>query len=139
MADGAGASIWDRFVRTPGMMANGDTRRDPMRVDYLIDHLMALHDAIARGVDMRGHMAWSLMDNPEWSLGYAKRFDITHVSFQTQERTLMDSDLKYAEVIRIHGGSVVPKGNSPKAPGRRRCSARAAGAFRASSTARRVG
>jgi len=25
MADGAGASIWDRFSHTPGMMLNGDT------------------------------------------------------------------------------------------------------------------
>ena len=47
---------------------------DPMRVDYLKNHLKALHDAIGKGVDVRGYMAWSLLDNLEWSLGYAKRF-----------------------------------------------------------------
>lgn len=77
---------------------------DPLRVDYLKNHLKAAHDAIARGVDLRGYMAWSLMDNLEWSLGYAKRFGLTHVNYLTQERTIKDSGLFYAEVIRSNGG-----------------------------------
>ena len=74
-----------------------------MRVEYLKNHLKALHDAIGKGVDIRGYMAWSLLDNLEWSLGYSKRFGITHVNFQTQERTIKDSGLLYAEVIKTHG------------------------------------
>ena len=66
-------------------------------------HLRALHDAIVQGVDVRGYMAWSLLDNLERSLGYAKRFGITHVNFATQERTIKDSGRLYAEVIRTHG------------------------------------
>ena len=77
---------------------------DPMRVEYLKNHLKALHDAIGKGVDVRGYMAWSLLDNLEWSLGYSKRFGITHVNFQTQERTIKDSGLFYAEVIKSNGG-----------------------------------
>jgi len=76
---------------------------DPMRVDYLKTHLRALHEAISKGVDVRGYMAWSLLDNLEWSLGYAKRFGITHVNYATQERTIKDSGLLYAEVIRTNG------------------------------------
>lgn len=79
---------------------------DPMRVDYLRTHLKALHDAIGKGVDVRGYMAWSLLDNLEWSLGYSKRFGITHVNFATQERTIKDSGLLYADVIRTHGGAL---------------------------------
>lgn len=48
-------------------------------------------------------MAWSLLDNLEWSLGYSKRFGITHVNCQTQERTIKDSGLLYADVIKTHG------------------------------------
>lgn len=48
-------------------------------------------------------MAWSLLDNLEWSLGYSKRFGITRVNFQTQERTIKDSGLLYADVIKTHG------------------------------------
>jgi beta-glucosidase len=48
-------------------------------------------------------MAWSFMDNLEWSLGYAKRFGIVHVNFETLERTPKDSALFYAQVIKDNG------------------------------------
>ena len=62
-----------------------------------------VNSMIAQGVDVRGYMTWSLLDNLEWSLGYSKRFGITHVNFQTQERTIKDSGLLYAEIIKTHG------------------------------------
>jgi len=76
---------------------------DPLRVDYLKRHLRALHAAIAQGVDVRGYMTWSLLDNLEWSLGYAKRFGIVHVDFETQERTPKDSAEYYSQVIASNG------------------------------------
>jgi beta-glucosidase len=63
----------------------------------------ALSEAIWQGVDVRGYMAWSLMDNLEWSLGYAKRFGIVHVNFETQERTPKDSALLYAQIVASNG------------------------------------
>jgi beta-glucosidase len=46
------------------------------------------------------------MDNLEWSLGYSKRFGLVHVNFDTQQRTLKDSALFYAEVIKTHGAAL---------------------------------
>ena len=77
--------------------------RDPLRVDYLQRHLRAVHAAIAAGADIRGYMAWSLMDNLEWSLGYSKRFGIVHVDFATQQRTPKDSALYYSRIIATNG------------------------------------
>ena len=48
---------------------------------------------------MRGYMAWSLLDNLEWSLGFSKRFGIVHVDFATQKRTPKLSAAWYKEVI----------------------------------------
>ena len=76
---------------------------DPLRVAYLRAHLRAAHAAIAAGVDLRGYMVWSLLDNFEWSLGFAKRFGIVHVDFATQERTPKDSARYYARVIATRG------------------------------------
>ena len=58
--------------------------------------------AIASGVPLRGYFAWSLMDNFEWAEGYAKRFGIVHVDFDTQVRTPMRSFDWYSGVIAAH-------------------------------------
>jgi beta-glucosidase len=76
---------------------------DVRRIRYLDAHLRALHAAIAEGVDVRGYFAWSLMDNFEWARGYAMRFGIVHVDYETQVRTPRDSALWYREVIARNG------------------------------------
>ncbi|HKE47175.1 MAG TPA: GH1 family beta-glucosidase [Rhodanobacteraceae bacterium] len=81
----------------------GETLDDPLRVDYLRKHLCAVHAAIAQGCDIRGYMAWSLLDNLEWSLGFSKRFGIVHVDFATQKRTPKASARLYADVVASNG------------------------------------
>lgn len=76
---------------------------DPLRVAYLADHLRAARHAIDAGVDLRGYLVWSLLDNFEWSHGYSKRFGIVHVDFETQRRTLKRSARFLAQVIRSNG------------------------------------
>ncbi|MFN2565598.1 MAG: GH1 family beta-glucosidase [Gemmatimonadaceae bacterium] len=80
---------------------------DPLRVAYYRDHLRAALDAVREGVDLRGYFAWSLLDNFEWSLGYAKRFGIVHVDYQTLRRTPKASARFYADVIRTQGAALV--------------------------------
>jgi beta-glucosidase len=73
---------------------------DPDRVNYLRGHLNAVANAITDGADVRGYFVWSLMDNYEWAWGYAKRFGVIRVDFDTQERTIKDSGRFYADVVR---------------------------------------
>jgi beta-glucosidase len=56
------------------------------RTAYFASHLTAVANAIAQGADVRGYLAWSLMDNFEWAYGYAKRFGIVRVDYETQNR-----------------------------------------------------
>jgi len=72
---------------------------DPERVAYIKDHLTAVHDAVAAGIDVRGYFVWSLLDNFEWAFGYSKRFGIVHVDFASQRRTPKDSARWYAALI----------------------------------------
>ena len=76
---------------------------DAERVTYIREHLEAVHRAIADGVTVDGYFLWSLLDNFEWSYGYEKRFGITYVDFDTQERLPKDSATFYADVIRRNG------------------------------------
>ena len=76
---------------------------DPLRVHYLQTHLQAVRAAIEQGADVRGYCAWSLLDNLEWAHGYAKRFGLIHVDFETQQRTLKASAKYYANIIASGG------------------------------------
>ncbi|MBC6445607.1 GH1 family beta-glucosidase [Actinokineospora xionganensis] len=98
----------DEYPAIPIMITeNGaafdDEVHDTDRVDYLRDHLTAVHAALRAGVDVRGYFVWSLLDNFEWAYGYAKRFGIVHVDYATQRRVWRDSAYWYREVIKNHG------------------------------------
>ena len=73
---------------------------DTQRIEFLATHVSAVHRAIEAGVNVESYFAWSLMDNFEWSWGYERRFGITHVDYQTQQRTPKDSAKWFSELIR---------------------------------------
>ncbi len=79
------------YVTENGMAGDdileGGALHDPVRMGFIDGHLSAARDAIAQGVDLRGFFYWSLLDNYEWAFGYAKRFGIVHVDYDTQVRT----------------------------------------------------
>jgi beta-glucosidase len=80
-----------------GVVHDGD------RIDYLREHLSAVHDAIAKGADVRGYYCWSLMDNFEWAWGFSKRFGIVRVDYADGTRTLKDSARWYRDAIAANG------------------------------------
>jgi beta-glucosidase len=77
--------------------------QDDRRIAYLRAHVSALAEAVANGVPVTGYFAWSLLDNFEWSFGYAKRFGIVHVDFETQKRTIKNSALEYKAIVANRG------------------------------------
>ncbi len=92
-----GAAFADSVHAGDGV--HGNAVHDTDRIEFLQSHLRAAHGAIAAGVDLRGYLAWSLMDNFEWAYGYDKRFGIVYVDYATQERLPKDSALWYRGVI----------------------------------------
>jgi beta-glucosidase len=76
---------------------------DEERISYLDAHFRAAHEAIERGVDLRGYMVWSFLDNFEWAEGYSKRFGIVFVEYGTQRRVPKSSARWYSWVIRRNG------------------------------------
>lgn len=72
---------------------------DPLRSEYIHDHLAALLRSRDHGLDVRGYFAWSLLDNLEWASGWTKKFGIVRVDPQTGERTPKDSAHWYRGVL----------------------------------------
>lgn len=76
--------------------------KDDKRTEYLSDHLTDLANATDEGIPVKGYFAWSLMDNFEWAEGYAMRFGIVHVDYETQVRTIKDSGHWYSDLCKNH-------------------------------------
>jgi len=76
---------------------------DVDRVLFLRSYLAQLQRATSEGVPVKGYFLWSLIDNYEWSDGYAMRFGITYVDYKTQKRTVKLSGEFYKDVIARNG------------------------------------
>ena len=63
-----------------------DDRGGDRRSGYLYSHWKQMLEAKQKGVDIRGYLYWSLLDNFEWLEGWGPRFGLYHVDFETLER-----------------------------------------------------
>lgn len=91
-----GAAFADEIIRD-GVVQDDD------RIDFFKGYIAACAKSINDGVKLKGYVAWSLLDNFEWAQGYAKRFGIVRVDYDTLKRTVKKSGRWYAEVIRDNG------------------------------------
>lgn len=76
------------------------TRDDNERWEYIKNHLKSVHQAMSKGVKVKGYLYWSLMDNFEWAHGFAPRFGLIDIDYKTYQRTIRPSALKYAQVCK---------------------------------------
>ena len=73
---------------------------DDQRARYILAHLAQAHRAWREGVDLRGYIHWSLVDNFEWSEGFSKRFGLAEVDLETKQRRLRPSARVYGEIAQ---------------------------------------
>ena len=79
---------------------------DQERIDYVKDVLSALHETMEDGIQVKGYYMWSLLDNFEWSAGYAARYGLYYTDYQTLERIPKKSAGWYRQVIAENGFDV---------------------------------
>ncbi len=72
---------------------------DEARIRYVDSHLRAIAQAVESGVDVRGYFQWTLLDNFEWAEGYARRFGLVHVDYDTLARLPKDSFSWYQALL----------------------------------------
>ncbi len=73
---------------------------DTGRTRYLAENLAACFDAMNLGANLKGYFPWSLLDRFEWTEGYARRFGLVRVDFETQTRTPKASYNWYRDVVQ---------------------------------------
>ncbi len=94
---------------TENGLANQDTPSldgkvyDPGRENYVHRYLLALKRAQEDGAEIAGYLYWSLMDNFEWAQGYAHRFGMVYVDYETQQRVPKESAWWYKTVMETNG------------------------------------
>jgi beta-glucosidase len=81
---------------------------DTSRIEFLSAYIAAVRRAISESVDVRGYFVWSLLDNFEWTSGYAVRFGLVHVAYPTQKRTAKASFFWYADLIKAASRVIEP-------------------------------
>jgi beta-glucosidase len=82
------------------------TADDNQRWEYIREHLKFVHRAIEAGLPVLGYVYWSLIDNFEWDKGFAPRFGLIEVDYQTYKRTIRGSARKFSEVCKT---GIVPE------------------------------
>ena len=113
--------FWDRWQKPLFVVENGLGARDQLVEvdgvatvldDYRIDYLVALGEAIADGVDVRGYLSWGCLDLVSNSTAQmSKRYGLVYVDRDddgngTLTRYKKKSFDWYAEVIRTNGASL---------------------------------
>jgi beta-glucosidase len=86
------------YVTETGLPDADDSRRP----QFMLDHLGAIHRAIADGIDVRGVFWWTLLDNFEWAEGWGLRFGLYAFDQHTGERRLRPSAALYAAIARAN-------------------------------------
>ena len=64
---------------------------DTNRINFYEEYINQVLKAKQEGVKVDGYFSWSFIDNFEWAEGYAPRFGLVYVDFETQRRTLKES------------------------------------------------
>ncbi|MEI2394753.1 MULTISPECIES: glycoside hydrolase family 1 protein [Paenibacillus] len=89
-------------------LEEGDVIKDSYRIDYLRQHISAIQDAIADGVEVIGYCSWSFTDLLSWLNGYQKRYGFVYVDRDETDakelrRIKKESYYWYKQVIETNG------------------------------------
>ncbi len=86
-------------IVTENGMATDD---DEARIAYTRGALAGLAECVADGVDVRGYLHWTFLDNFEWMSGFAKTFGLVGFDHETFERTVKPSARWLGEVAKAN-------------------------------------
>ncbi|MCX7778965.1 MAG: glycoside hydrolase family 1 protein [Patescibacteria group bacterium] len=84
------------YITENGLADAGDLRRRR----FILRHLKYLWQAIQEGVDVRGYLHWSLIDNFEWREGFKPRFGLVEIDYESLTRRPRKSAYLFQEICQ---------------------------------------
>ncbi len=84
------------YVTESGIGTDNDARR----IAWLDASVAEVEDCLAEGIAVHSYIYWSLLDNFEWTSGYAQHFGLVSVERKDFTRTLKPSARHFAQLIR---------------------------------------
>ena len=72
--------------------------KDKNRAEFIRGHLKYVHKAIGEGVDVKGYLHWSLLDNFEWADGFEPRFGLIEMDYEKTVKAIKDIENKIFEI-----------------------------------------
>ncbi len=88
------------IVAETGIATDDDARR----LEYIDRAVAGTRRAMADGIDVRGFIYWSALDNFEWNHGYAQRYGLIAVDRGTQDRSVKRSGWHLGKIARSSAG-----------------------------------
>ncbi len=94
--------IWAHYKKPIFITENGVAdSNDQFRKWWIEETIVAMERAISEGVNLKGYMHWSLLDNFEWKYGWWPKFGLVHVDRENgMKRTVRPSAKWFAKKIR---------------------------------------
>jgi len=92
---------WTRYKKPIFITENGlADAQDEYRRWWIEETIVAMERALSEGVDLRGYLHWSLLDNFEWKYGWWPEFGLVHVDRENNmKRTVRPSAKWFAKKI----------------------------------------
>jgi beta-glucosidase len=92
---------WVRYKKPIIISENGVAdENDQYRRWWLEESMVAMERALSEGVDLRGYLHWSLLDNFEWAYGWWPRFGLVAVDMRDMKRTIRPSAKWWANWLK---------------------------------------
>lgn len=91
------------YITENGLADKNDTYREA----FIKDTLFYIKKAMDKGIDVKGYIYWSLIDNFEWDKGFWPRFGLIEIDYKNKlERKIRKSAIAFSEIIANNGYTI---------------------------------
>ena len=96
-------NVSNRYGKPIVVTENGiGTQSEQKKIRYFREHANQMRRAMNDGVDIRGYLPWTLVDNYEWAEGYAANFGLTSLDKKTMRLDIQPSGEWFQKFIKAN-------------------------------------